>query len=175
MQKEKRDVLIVVIASLLFVGILICVGYFVMGCVNHNKDRNYKKEHWFESDTTIITIKNDRTEEGEQEIRLKDYANYGRDDIIVIEFHKIGDWSISDQDIDVGIVNDGVVIRESSVAPWVNDKDLIRTQLRGPKRFNFSEVYDVIVYKLYKQVDDDSLDYVKTIEVVFYGYVWGNP
>ena len=174
MQKEKRNVLIVVIAAIVIIGI--AIGLFFL--ISFVKDRNYKKEHWFESDapiTTIITIKHDRTEEGEQEIKLKDYANYGRDDRIVIEFHKIGDWSISYQDIDVGIVNDGVVIRESSAAPWVNDKDLIRTQSYGPKRFNFSEVYDVIAYKLYKQADDDSLDYVKTIEVVFYGYVWGNP
>lgn len=171
MQKEKRNVLIVVIATIVIIGI--AIGLFFL--ISSVKDRNYKKEHWFESDTTIITIKHDRTEEGKQEIRLKDYANYGRDNRIVIEFHKIGDWSISYQDIDVGIVNDGVVIRESSVAPWVNDKDLIRTQSYGPKRFNFSEVYDVIVYKLYKNKDDDSLDYVKTIEVVFYGYVWGNP
>ena len=171
MQKEKRNVLIVVIAAIVIIGI--AIGLFFL--ISSVKDRNYKKEHWFESDTTIITIKHDRTEEGEQEIRLKDYANYGRDNRIVIEFHKIGDWSISYQDIDVGIVNDGVVIRESSVAPWVNDKDLIRTQSYGPKRFNFSEVYDVIEYKLYKNKDGDSLDYVKTIEVVFYGYVWGNP
>ncbi len=171
MQTEKRNVLIVVIAAIVIIGI--AIGLFFL--ISFVKDRNYKKEHWFESDTTIITIKHDRTEEGKQEIRLKDYANYGRDNRIVIEFHKIGDWSISYQDIDVGIVNDGVVIRESSVAPWVNDKDLIRTQSYGPKRFNFSEVYDVIEYKLYKNKDDDSLDYVKTIEVVFYGYVWGNP
>ena len=135
MQTEKRNVLIVVIAAIVIIGI--AIGLFFL--ISFVKDRNYKKEHWFESDTTIITIKHDRTEEGEQEIRLKDYANYGRDNRIVIEFHKIGDWSISYQDIDVGIVNDGVVIRESSVAPWVNDKDLIRTQSYGPKRFNFSE------------------------------------
>ena len=171
MQKEKRNILIVVIAAVVIIGI--AIGLFFL--ISFVKDRNYKKKHWFESDTTIITIKHDRTEEGKQEIRLKDYANYGRDNRIVIEFHKIGDWSISYQDIDVGIVNDGVVIRESSVAPWVNDKDLIRTQSYGPKRFNFSEVYDVIEYKLYKNKDGDSLDYVKTIEVVFYGYVWGNP
>ena len=170
MQTEKRNVLIVVIAAVVIIGVAIGL-FFLISFVN---DRNYKKEHWFESDATIITIQNDHTKEGKQEVKLKDYANYGRNNIIVIEFHKTDSKSINAVDVLVSITNDDVVIRETAETPFLSTKDLIRKESSGPKRVK-NEVYDVIVYKLYKQADDDSLNYVKTIEVRFYGYVWGNP
>ena len=43
MQTEKRNVLIVVIAAVVIIGV--AIGLFFL--ISFVKDRNYKKEHWF--------------------------------------------------------------------------------------------------------------------------------
>ena len=57
MQRQKRDVIIVAIVVVAIIET--AIGLFFL--IRYVRDKNYKKEHWFESDTTIITLRNDHT------------------------------------------------------------------------------------------------------------------
>ena len=166
MQKEKKNVLIVLIAAIVIIGV--AIGLFFL--ISFVKDRNYKKEHWFESDTTIITIQNDHTKEGKQEVKLKDYLLKEKDYAIVVKFTLNDDSYITNPQI--GIYNDWVEIRSVKDVQEVVAKDYVRSTYSPTRIVDDEEgVYDKLTFLLYKNKDNDSIEYFKTIEVrLYYNY-----
>ena len=166
MQTEKRNVLIVVIAAIVIIGVAIGL-FFLISSVN---DRNYKKEHWFESDTTIITIQNDHTKEGTQEVKLskKDSVDSNGVEVLFVEF-TLTDNTYVERNFDIGIVNDGVVIRELGRVSSAKDKDFARRSINDGEMMRGDGVaYEKLFYNLYKHSDDDSLEFFKVIEIHLY-------
>ena len=163
MQTEKRNVLIVVIAAIVIIGV--AIGLFFL--ISFVKDRNYKKEHWFESDTTIITIQNDHTKEGTQEVKLskKDSVDSNGVEVLFVEF-TLTDNTYVERNFDIGIVNDGVVIRELGRVSSAKDKDFARRSINDGEMMRGDGVaYEKLFYNLYKHSDDDSLEFFKVIEI----------
>ncbi|MEI3401143.1 MAG: hypothetical protein V8R51_01760 [Clostridia bacterium] len=163
MQKEKTNVLIVVIAAVVIIGV--AIGLFFL--ISFVKDRNYKKEHWFESDTTIITIQNDHTKEGTQEVKLskKDSVDSNGVEVLFVEF-TLTDNTYVERNFDIGIVNDGVVIRELGRVSSAKDKDFARRSINDGEMIQGDGVaYEKLFYNLYKHSDDDSLEFFKVIEI----------
>ena len=163
MQTEKRNVLIVVIAAVVIIGG--AIGLFFL--ISFVKDRNYKKEHWFESDTTIITIQNDHTKEGTQEVKLskKDSVDSNGVEVLFVEF-TLTDNTYVERNFDIGIVNDGVVIRELGRVSSAKDKDFARRSINDGEMIQGDGVaYEKLFYNLYKHSDDDSLEFFKVIEI----------
>ena len=163
MQTEKRNVLIVVIAAVVIIGV--AIGLFFL--ISFVKDRNYKKEHWFESDTTIITIQNDHTKEGTQEVKLskKDSVDSNGVEVLFVEF-TLTDNTYVERNFDIGIVNDGVVIRELGRVSSAKDKDFARRSINDGEMMRGDGVaYEKLFYNLYKHSDDDSLEFFKVIEI----------
>lgn len=163
MQKEKRNILIVVIAAIVIIGI--AIGLFFL--ISFVKDRNYKKEHWFESDTTIITIQNDHTKEGTQEVKLskKDSVDSNGVKVLFVEF-TLTDNTYVERNFDIGIVNDGVVIRELGRVSSAKDKDIVRHSIKDGEMVRGDGIaYERLFYNLYKKADNDSLEFFKVIEI----------
>lgn len=168
MQTEKRNVLIVVIASLLLVGILICVGYFVMGCVNHNIDKKKKLENWtdMQNYNTTVIVSVEGSNENTIEIPLKELIGDKRK---VIDFHGDARLLGSPQ---VGIVNDDVTIVEVSYPAKPYEKKIVRMEEGARAWIENGEwhYYDYLIYicKIYKSAEDDSLLDFITFEVHIY-------
>ena len=165
MQKEKRNVLIVVIAAVVIIGI--AIGLFFL--ISFVKDRNYKKEHWVESDTTVITLRSEYAKEEVQKILLNDFKYNDKDDVIIVNF-TIKDDSYAFKP-DVEISNSDVIIRKMQTVPELPERDYIRDMGVCIRRIEGGAVFDILRYKLYKDKDNDSLEYFKTIEIrIYYNY-----
>ena len=163
MQTEKRNVLIVVIAAIVIIGV--AIGLFFL--ISSVKDRNYKKEHWFESDATIITLRNDHTKDVEKEIELtgKDFVDSDGKEVLIVDF-MLSENTYIDRNFDIGIINDNVTIRELGRVSSAKDKDVVRHSINDGEMIQGDGVaYEKLFYNLYKHSDDDSLEFFKVIEI----------
>ena len=163
MQRQKRDVIIVAIVVVAIIAT--AIGLFFL--IRYVRDKNYKKEHWFESDTTIITLRNDHTKDVEKEIELtgKDFVDSDGKEVLIVDF-MLSENTYIDRNFDIGIINDNVTIRELGRVPSAKDKDFARRSINDGEMIQGDGIaYERLFYNLYKRADNDSLEFFKVIEI----------
>lgn len=166
MQRQKRDVIIVAIVVVAIIAT--AIGLFFL--IRYVRDKNYKKEHWFESDTTIITLRNDHTKDFEKEIELtgKDFVDSDGKEVLIVDF-MLSENTYIDRNFDIGIINDNVTIRELGRVPSAKDKDFARRSINDGEMVRGDGIaYERLFYNLYKRADNDSLEFFKVIEIHLY-------
>lgn len=166
MQRQKRDVIIVAIVVVAIIAT--AIGLFFL--IRYVRDKNYKKEHWFESDATIITLRNDHTKDVEKEIELtgKDFVDSDGKEVLIVDF-MLSENTYIDRDFDIGIINDNVTIRELGRVPSAKDKDFARRSINDGEMVRGDGIaYERLFYNLYKRADNDSLEFFKVIEIHLY-------
>ena len=168
MQKEKRNILIVVIVAIVLVGILMCVCYFVMGCINSNNCKKKKAENWtdMQNYNTVVIVSVEGSDENTIEISLKDLKSEEKK---IIDFH--GDARLLSEPR-VGIRNDDVMIVEVSHPAKPYEKAIVRME-QGPVSWVENgqyHYYDYRTYycKIYEHKEDDSLLAFITFELHIY-------
>ena len=169
MQEVKKKKVILIVTIIALVAIIVTVGTIVFSCSAKRYRDAIKRGNWYDTRmfNTTIVIKVEDTQEDTIEIPLKDIKEYDMyaDDVTVVEFHGNAVWGCSPQ---VGIVNDGVVVRETDYVSLLNEKDLVRGE-KGETNYKDGYLdYTSKVCKLYKKADNDSLDFYKVIEVRLY-------
>lgn len=169
MQKEKKRKVFLIVAIVLLVVLIVIIATAALSCSAKKRQESMKRNIWYDTTmynaTIVVTIED--TQEGTKEISLKDIKEYRghEDDVAIVEIHGNAQRGCYPE---IGIINDGVVVREIDYPSELKEKDLVRGYM-GESAYKEGYLdYATYICQLYKRSDDDSLEVYKIIEIRLY-------